>query len=178
MGINKIWIDPFAGLSSPASITNDLNPEMKASYHLDAKDFLKKFENRYADGILFDPPYSSHQVKEVYDNIGIPLTQHDTTCLFWTSVKDEISRIVKVGGVVISCGWNSNGMGKSRGFDMMEVLLVHHGGLHNDTIVTVEQRADRLMVMGHSKQEKLRKRAKMMRDKIDLFETTKETKNE
>ena len=44
------------------------------------------------------------------------------------------------GGFCISFGWNSNGMGKNRGFEIVEILLVAHGGHHNDTIVTVEKR--------------------------------------
>ncbi len=35
VGDGKGWIDPFAGMYSPAEITNDLNPEMKALFHKD-----------------------------------------------------------------------------------------------------------------------------------------------
>jgi hypothetical protein len=45
--------------------------------------------------------------------------------------------------VVISCGWNSAGMGSNRGFDVQEILMVCHGGAHNDTIVVVEKRDSR-----------------------------------
>lgn len=38
------------------------------------------------------------------------------------------------------CGWNSAGFGKVRGYVFEEILLVAHGGAHNDTIVTVERR--------------------------------------
>ena len=34
--------------------------------------------------------------------------------------------------------WNSGGIGKKLGFEAQEILMVHHGGWHNDTIVTVE----------------------------------------
>ena len=34
----------------------------------------------------------------------------------------------------------SNGIGKNRGFEMLEILLVPHGGSKNDTIVTVERK--------------------------------------
>ena len=37
-------------------------------------------------------------------------------------------------------GWNSNGVGKVRGFEIIEILLIAHGGSHNDTIVTVERK--------------------------------------
>jgi len=42
------------------------------------------------------------------------------------------------GGKCISFGWNSNGIGKTRGFEMVEIKILSHGGMHNDTIITVE----------------------------------------
>ena len=38
----------------------------------------------------------------------------------------------------IRCGWNSGGIRKKYGFEIVEILMVAHGGWHNDTIVTVE----------------------------------------
>ena len=54
--------------------------------------------------------------------------------------KKEISRIVKKGGYVLTFGWNSGGIGKTKGFEIVEILIVAHGGWHNDTIVTVEKK--------------------------------------
>ena len=94
------------------------------------------FPNEYADGVLFDPPYSPRQIKECYEGIGIK--EFNTKSDFYSNVKDEIARVVKPGGKVISFGWNSMGMGKNRGFEIKRILLVPHGGAKNDTIVTVE----------------------------------------
>ena len=58
----------------------------------------------------------------------------------WTYEKDEVARLVKPRGYAISFGWNSNGIGITRGFQMEEILLIAHGAAHNDTIVVVEQR--------------------------------------
>lgn len=135
-----VWADPFAGENSPATITNDLNPTRPTDYHMQAVDFLRAFDDESLDGVLFDPPYSPRQVKEVYDEIGIALAQVDTQAKFWSQCKDEIARSVMPGGLALSFGWNSQGMGKSRGFTLEEVLLVPHGGMHNDTIVTVERK--------------------------------------
>jgi len=41
---------------------------------------------------------------------------------------------------VICFGWNSMGIGKTNNFKMVKILLVPHGGIHNDTIVTVEHK--------------------------------------
>ena len=53
---------------------------------------------------------------------------------------NEISRIVRPGGIVMCFGWNSSGIGKKRAFELIEILLVAHGGIHNDTIITVERK--------------------------------------
>lgn len=137
---SKIWIDPFAGQYSPATITNDLNPKMDTDYHMDARKFMKMFDDKYADGIIYDPPYSPTQVKRVYEGIGLETTINETRTMFWSEARDQISRVIKKDGIVISCGWSSNGVGKTRGFEMIEILLVPHGGIHNDTIVTVERK--------------------------------------
>ncbi|MCM1226371.1 MAG: adenine-specific DNA methylase [Clostridium sp.] len=133
----SIWIDPFAGMNSPATITNDLNVERKTNYHMEAIDFLKMFENQSIDGVLFDPPYSPRQVRECYDGINGEI-KWDGKTTFWSGLKDEISRILKIGGKAICFGWNSMGCGINRGFEMTRILLVPHGGNRNDTICTVE----------------------------------------
>lgn len=133
-----LWIDPFANKSRLANITNDLNPAFDTDYHLDALDFLKIFDNNSIDGILYDPPYSCRQISECYKNVGMPVNQETTQSTFWSSHKKEIARIVKTGGKVISFGWNSGGIGKYLGFEITRILLVYHGGHHNDTICTVE----------------------------------------
>ncbi len=132
-----LWIDPFAGEMSPASITNDLNPERRTDYHMDAMDFLEMFEDCSVDGVLYDPPYSQRQVKECYEGISGGI-KWDGRMTFWSDSKNEIARILKPGGKVLCFGWNSMGLGKSRGFEMTKVLLVPHGGSRNDTICTVE----------------------------------------
>lgn len=111
-----LWVDPYAGECSPATITNDLNPERPTDYHLQAIDFLKKFKDKSVDGVLYDPPYSQRQVKECYDGIGID--GWDGRMTFWSEAKNEIARIVKPGGKVICFGWNSMGCGAKRGFSM------------------------------------------------------------
>lgn len=63
-----------------------------------------------------------------------------TQSSFWGNLKKEISRITKEEGIVISFGWNSCGIGKTNGFEIIEILMVSHGGWHNDTIITVERK--------------------------------------
>jgi hypothetical protein len=134
------WLDPFSR-NSPfknKTITNDLNKDFEADYHLEALDFLKQFNNNSIDGVLFDPPYSPRQISECYKNVGRDVHMKDTQSSFYTERKQEVARIVKQGGIVISFGWNSGGIGKTLGFEIIEILLIAHGGAHNDTICTVE----------------------------------------
>lgn len=138
--VGERWADPFCGESELAEFRNDLNPENgKAQSHQKAFEFLASFQDCSLDGVLFDPPYSPRQISECYKSIGLSVGMSDTQNQ-WTREKNEISRIVKKGGTVISFGWNSNGIGKKRGFEIQEILLVAHGSSHNDTIVVVERR--------------------------------------
>ena len=141
VGDGKGWVDPFAGEASPAEITNDINPERKAGFCLDAHDFVRKLNGIKLNGVLFDPPYSLRQAKEVYENLGRKFSMRDGQIVGrWKELKDELAEKVIEKGIVISCGWNSEGFGKKRGYKLVELLLVAHGSGHNDTIVTVEQK--------------------------------------
>ena len=135
-----ISIDPFSCGSRMAKITNDIDPSVEADYHLDALDFLRQFEDSSVDLVLYDPPYSPRQVSECYKKLNLTVNMQTTQSSYWAKQKEEIARVVKENGVVISCGWNSNGIGEKRGFELIEVLLVPHGGAHNDTIVIVEKK--------------------------------------
>lgn len=137
---NQNSIDPFANRNKIASITNDLNPEYGTNYNLDALEFLKLFGRESTDLVLYDPPYSQRQIAENYKALGKSVNMQTTQSSYWGNQKKEIARIVTLGGHVITCGWNSGGIGKNHGFEIIEILLVAHGGWHNDTIVTVERK--------------------------------------
>ena len=128
------WIDPFAGENSPAEITNDIE-DRGATFQMDALEFLKSRPDNSANGCFFDPPYSPEQCLRRY-KAKVKGTMGRTE--YWAKCKDEIRRIVKPGGTVISFCWDSTGIGKKRGFEIIEVLLVCHGAGHYDTIVTVD----------------------------------------
>lgn len=138
--LDALSIDPFANVNKIAKITNDINPKLNTNHNLDALDFLKLFKDGEVDIVYFDPPYSPRQVSECYKKFGRTVNMETTQASFWANMKNEISRIVKPDGIVLSFGWNSQGIGKKRGFDMEEILLVSHGGNHNDTICTAERK--------------------------------------
>lgn len=134
------WADPFCGNSLVCEFRNDLNNLNKnANSHMDALDFMKTIKSNSLSGVLFDPPYSMEQIKRSYNSVGITHWQRigNNKSGAFSAVRDEISRCVKSGGIVISFGWNSCGMGKKRGFEIKEIKVVCHG-YRNDTIITVD----------------------------------------
>lgn len=140
---SKVSIDPFARNKHWATYTNDLNSETQAEYHLDAEEFLKTLKEKgvLADLVIFDPPYSPRQISECYSAIGKQATVQDTqNSVLYARVRRAIHPILATGGIVLSFGWNSCGMGTGNGFEILEILLVCHGGAHNDTICMAEHK--------------------------------------
>ena len=137
---NPVIVDPFANKNKIATITNDLDIAFDTDYHLEATDFLKQLSSDSADMVLYDPPFSPRQLSECYKAFGLSVNMKTTQASYWSNQKGEIGRIVKSGGYVITCGWNSGGIGKKYGFEVVEILLVAHGGWHNDTIITVDKK--------------------------------------
>lgn len=133
-------IDPFANSNKLATITNDLDEQYDTDYHMDALEFLKMFKCESVDTVLYDPPYSPRQVSECYKKFGQTVNMQTTQASYWSKQKEQIGRIVKPNGIVITCSWNSGGIGNKYGFEIEEILLVAHGGWHNDTIVVVERK--------------------------------------
>ena len=137
------WIDPFAGKNSPAKLRNDHNPEMPAEYHLEALEFAQSVNHKWGfEGVLFDPPYSFRQISEHYKHLGMKATKWHTSMAFYEKVKSALADKIKPGGYAISFGWNTNGFGKARGFEIIEIMAIAHGGSKNDTIVTVERKVN------------------------------------
>lgn len=132
----SVIIDPFAGNSLRGTVRNDLREGQEASVFLEAL-------NIQADAVLFDPPYSPRQISEAYKSVGLEVGMKETqNGRLYKDVKDRLHSLLKPGGIAICCGWNSAGFGSVRGYEILEILLVAHGGAHNDTIVTVERKIE------------------------------------
>lgn len=138
-----VIVDVFANSGKWGTITNDLNPEFDTDYHMDALAFLQMLDDETADLVLYDPPYSISQAAEMYKSYGKDKLEISISNMkYWAECKNNIARILKKGGRVICCGWNTNGLGKGRGFEMTNVMIVSHGGSKNDTLVTLEYKQD------------------------------------
>lgn len=140
-----VVIDPFARNSRIATHRNDLNPDTAAESHLPVEDFCAALaaQRVRADAVLFDPPYSPRQIAECYQAIGRAVSTEDTqNSALYRRVRDGLDALLKPHGIAISCGWNSAGFGEGRGYDPLELLVVTHGGAHNDTLVIVERKRE------------------------------------
>lgn len=135
-------VDPFCNGRrwSKNTITNDLDASLPADFHMDALDFMKSLPDESQHVVLFDPPYSPRQVSEVYRRLGKSVNMQTTQSSYWGNLKKEIARVLTPSGVCLTFGWNSGGIGKTHGMDIEEILLVAHGGWHNDTICTVDRK--------------------------------------
>ena len=124
-------------------ITNDLNPKYDAMFNMEANDFgeLMLEKKQSFDLVLFDPPYSLRQLKEQYENIGHKLELWQTQNK-WGRCRNALAKCVRIGGYVISFGWETSGFGRKRGFQVEEILVLNQAGHADryDLLVTVEKK--------------------------------------
>ncbi len=102
-------------------------------YEQDALKLLKEVKDESIDFGLYDPPYSQKQLFEMYDGLGVNLQSNAN---YFKLIDVEWNRVITPGGKVIKFGWNSKRI--SKGFEITRILIINHGGAHNDTIVTVQ----------------------------------------
>jgi hypothetical protein len=149
VNFERYWAMPSHKTFTIAPLKKLINKELGTNYidpfpypfKQDAIKYLKTISSNSENFLVFDPPYSSYQLKTKYENAGLSLNnKYDAS--YWSNCKKEISRIIKKKGKVISFGWNSNGIGKKYGFKIIKIVLVAHGSIHNDTIATVEVKND------------------------------------
>lgn len=140
----KTIVDPFARNCRLSHYRNDLSTETAAEWHMDAEEFLvflKKDKGIMADAIIFDPPYSPRQITEVYQSVGKQVTMQDTqSAAMYRRVRDAADDLLAPGGIALSFGWNSCGFGVVRNYEPVDMLIVCHGGAHNDTICVAERK--------------------------------------
>ncbi len=140
---SRISIDPFARDFTSPTYTNDLNPNTKAQYHLEAEEFLKLLVSKgvKANLLILDWPYSPRQIKECYNSIGRTMQMEDgQSCRFKKIWKETALSLLEKDSIVLTFGWNTVGMGKKLGFEIEEILLCCCGGDHNDIISMAERK--------------------------------------
>lgn len=135
------WVDPFAGRSvlGVHDFTNDLDPDSPAAYHLEAEQFVREIVPAGVVGVLWDPPYSYRQISDCYHALGRKATTNDTNSSFYSRVRKPLVEKLAPSATVVYCGWDT--IPFAPGFEIVEGLIVCHGGGHrHDTLVTVQRR--------------------------------------
>jgi len=133
-----VIVDPFAGKSEFATHGNDWGLGGKP-----ATEFLQSLidDGVQADVVIFDPPYSPRQISECYKGLGLAAAMQDTqNARLYANVRPLLRQLCKPDGLALCFGWSSSGMGKKFG-PVEELLLVQHGGAHNDTICVAQRKA-------------------------------------
>lgn len=121
----------------------DMDKRMPADYHMKAFDFLKMAITKgfKYDAIILDPPYSVRKSREKYEGQWIGA---------FKKIKDLVPEVLNDNGVVITLGYDSVGMSRSRGFKKIAICIVCHNGDHDDTICLVEQKIPQQKLMPFS----------------------------
>ena len=123
----------FAGktLLNVDEVRVDKDETMVADHYKDAYTFLKEYGGEKFNTVLLDPPYAIRKSMEFYNGNKVSK---------FKKIKDEIVRVLKPDGKVITFGYHSVSMGINRGFEVEKVCLFSHGGAIHDTIATVERK--------------------------------------
>lgn len=113
----------------------DSNIDMLAHHYMDALEFCRGYRPSDPDWrfgtVVLDPPYAYRKSMEMYEgHVASPFKQ----------LKDALLPIISDNARVITLGYHSVSMGRGRGFEVSEILLMSHGGAIHDTIATVEDR--------------------------------------
>jgi hypothetical protein len=105
----------------------DIWGEFNPDHQMSAKEFLE--QNKWTfQTVILDPPYNIRKGREKYGGKYIGRL---------TEIKNLLVQLKPQ--VVISLGYDSVGMSRSRGYRKEALCVVCHGGDHNDTLCLVER---------------------------------------
>lgn len=119
-------------------LRNDIDKNTKAEKHLDVFKFLEKIPEESLDAVIIDPPFSFNQAAKHYKNSA-------GKCLgvgWIPAVRREAGKKLKPGGIMICLGWDANGAGNKKLFDLIRVIVCAHGQARNATIMTIDKKYD------------------------------------
>ena len=109
----------------------DIDKNALADYYMDSYEFVNMaIKKQFTfDTIVLDPPYNLRKSREKYGGRFIGS---------FTKIKNLLPQILNENGIVITLGYDTVGMSKSRGFEKVAICLVCHNGDHNDTLCLKE----------------------------------------
>lgn len=111
-------------------VRNSTDPDVHADTRFDAREIGAHLPPDSFDTVLLDPPIA------IWRGVGGGSAGSGDV----ESIKTAAAGLVRPGGRTILFGRSSTGMGRSRGFEPVELCLVNHPGATADTIAVVERR--------------------------------------
>ena len=112
----------------------DINEDVPSDYCMDALEFICSWSGELFDTVILDPPYNVRKSREKYS-----VNEKTYYVGKLKKIKNALPPLLNSNGRVISFGYDSVGMSRSRGFAKVAICLVCHSGDHNDTICLVEK---------------------------------------
>ena len=129
-----LCLNLFAGTTklNLNEVRNDIDKGAKADYRMDALDFVRyaKKKKMKFDTIILDPPYSYRKAMEMY---------HGHYTSRFKQIADLIPDILTKEGRVISFGYHSTFLGKTRRAVLKKLCVFAHGGAQHCTIGIIEE---------------------------------------
>jgi hypothetical protein len=125
----------FSGLNLPEITYIDIDTTRpQPCLYGDCLEVMATLKSKY-DLIISDPPFCFFQAVHTYHNQKLQDISY---------AKELYEKLLTPNGMIIHFGFNSTGMGETRGYEKKEILLVNQGGSHSDLIITIEQRKGEL----------------------------------
>ena len=128
-----VVIDPFARMCPWGTKRNDMNPTFHHTYTthcMDALEFMCSEATGDAHVVILDPPFSNRQSKEEYGTSNLYANPG-----YMSDIGLQCFRILKLGGYVIKCGYNTNPPYK--GFELIHVKICQMGASRNDILMSL-----------------------------------------
>jgi hypothetical protein len=124
-------IETSNDLAYEAKLKSGQRLKIETTFHMDALDCVRMLiaQGKKYQRVVLDPPYSIRKSMEMYKgNLNSRFKQ----------ICDLLPLILEPDGRVITFGYHSIVMGEERGFRVVEICLISHGGAMRSTIAAVE----------------------------------------
>jgi len=115
------------------TVRNDINPDVEADYHKDICDLGDEpFGGQQFDSCILDPPFDMSNSEKHYEG------WHASDL---SAARENLSEIIRPGGVLVECGWNSHGVGiADDGWDREALHIFYRGPCLPDMFLTVDRK--------------------------------------
>ena len=124
-GINVLAID---GVDETRIDLDNEMPDL--DFCCSAEEFIASYIGDKFDTIIYDPPWNERKAKEFYEGRYIGRFQ---------KLKAGIVKQLKLGGIIISAGYEISNFGKKRGFEVEKLLIINPYGEIRPYFISIER---------------------------------------